>query len=371
MPIYKTGKTKDGKVQYRVFFNTTDINGKKKRLTGCALGLTEAKALEKQLAQKAAESGNAGAMTLQQLYDEYIVAKESEVRASTLNKCKSNLNNHVLNTDLKDKRIDKLSKRVLQMWKNGIAQKELSFGTKNNAIRDFNTLLNYAVKMDYLIKNPLAELGKFKYAYFTTAQDRIHFYTPDQFKLYIQAAKDSRRNLTDYGCYVFFILAFYTGMRKGEINALKWSDLEGDVLHVRRSICQKVKGYEETPPKNKSSYRSLQIPKKVLKVLDEHRDVLKKNIEYSEDMRICGGYKPITDTLLENHNKHYAEAAGLPHIRIHDFRHSHASLLINSGINIMVVSRRLGHADVKMTWNTYGHLYPKTEEKVMEVLETA
>lgn len=360
------------KLLLRAFNSECDeLVDKKKRLTKCVVGQTEAKDAEDELKKQAAESGNAGTMTLQQLYDEYIAVKEHEVRTSTLIKCKSVLNNHVLNTNLKDKRIDKLNKRVLQMWKNELAKKDISIAMKNNVIRDFNTLLNYAKKMDYLTKNPLAELGKFKDAYFTTAQDKMQYYTPEQFRRYIQAAKDSRRTLTDYCCCIFFILAYYTGMRKGEINALKWSDLEGNTLHVRRSICQKVKGYEETPPKNKSSYRDLQIPKKVLKELNEHRAVLQKNIEYRESLRICGGYKPIADTQLENHNQQYAKAAGLPHIRIHDFRHSHASLLCNEGINIQEVARRLGHSDVSMTWNTYSHLYPKAEEKALEVLENA
>lgn len=369
MPIYNTGKVKNGKTQYRVFVNFTDVNGKLKRKTKCVYGLREAQNIEKQLTVSVRESVTTKSMTLQQLYDEYISFKEHEVRRSTLEKCKSVLNNHVMNTELPNMRIDRLTKQVLQEWKNNLAKKDIMVSTKNNAIRDFNAMLNYAVKLDYIPKNPLSELGKFKDAYFQTADEKIHFYTPEQFKQYIVVAKDSRDTIVDYGCYIFFLLAFYTGMRKGELNALKWSDIVGNTIYVRRSINQKVKGYEETPPKNKASYRSLQIPQKVIKELRKYRATISEIMQYCENLRVCGREKPIPDTVLENHNKQYAKAAGLHHIRIHDFRHSHASLLCNENINIMEVSRRLGHSDVKMTWNTYSHLYPKSEEQAVSVLE--
>ena len=64
----------------------------------------------------------------------------------------------------------------------------------------------------------------------------------------------------------------------------------------------------------------------------------------------------------------YSSLAGVKTIRIHDFRHSHASLLANMGINIQEVARRLGHSNVEMTWNTYSHLYPKEEEKAIAIL---
>lgn len=63
-----------------------------------------------------------------------------------------------------------------------------------------------------------------------------------------------------------------------------------------------------------------------------------------------------------------AGLAGIKAIRIHDFRHSHASLLANEGINIQGVSRRLGHSKIEMTWNTYSHLYPREEERAVEIL---
>ena len=83
---------------------------------------------------------------------------------------------------------------------------------------------------------------------------------------------------------------------------------------------------------------------------------------------MCGGEKCLRDTSVENRNKRFAEAAGVKKIRIHDFRHSHVSLLANKGINIQEIARRLGHSNIEMTWNTYSHLYPKEEERAIKIL---
>ena len=71
---------------------------------------------------------------------------------------------------------------------------------------------------------------------------------------------------------------------------------------------------------------------------------------------------------IDKRNRKYAEAAGLPRIKIHEYRHSHVSLLANEGINIQELARRLGHSNVQETWNTYYHLYPRAEERAVEVL---
>lgn len=370
MPIYKTGKIKDGKQQYKVVVNYTDSNGEYKQLSQRVYGRTEAKDAESALERKVQDKDLTKRITVKQLYEEYVEAKAHEVRTVSLNKTKSILNNHVLNTGLAKKRIDRLTVPVLQEWKNQLGQKELMISTKNNAIRELTTLLNYAVRMEYLPKNPMHNVGKFKDAYFKPKQEHYRYYTKEQFDQYYQAALSCRRNLTDYACCVFFYLLFYSGLRKGEMNALKWSDLEGNILHVRRSICQKVKGYEETPPKNESSYRDVKLPKNAMDVINEHRALFEQTGRFTEDWRLCGGIKPISDTNIESHNTQYAQLAGLPHITVHEFRHSHATMLINIGVNPLVVKERLGHKDIKTTMNTYGHLYPSTEEQTLKKLES-
>lgn len=180
---------------------------------------------------------------------------------------------------------------------------------------------------------------------------------------------ESIGSLSDWNYYVFFAIAFYTGLRKGEIFALKWSDISDHYLSISRSITQKLKGEDrETPPKNKSSIRTLQMPKPLIDILNEHKKLYDRHPQFSDDFRICGGQKPIRDSPVGKANENIAKAAGLKKIRIHDYRHSHVSLLANEGINIQEIAQRLGHANIEMTWNTYSHLYPREEERAIEIL---
>ena len=374
MPIYKMTCGKDGKQKYRVRINYTDKSGAPHQIDRVAYGSTEAKILESKLLQeygKGAEASNAR-MTVQELYDAYMAAKKHEVRITSYDKTRRNLEQYVL-PFLSDVRLDRLTASKLQEWKQRIADRNLSIKTQKNQYDELRALLNFAVKMEYLPRNPLIAVGNFRDHDFTPSKDKLHYYTPEQFIQFISVARDAaeqENTLISWGYYVFFAIAYYTGMRKGEINALKWSDIDGDIINVRRSVSQKIKGEAivETPPKNKTSYRSLQMPQPLIDILDEQKGRYKAIGAYSENLRVCGGEKCLGDTGIGNRNIRYADAAGLPHIRIHDFRHSHASLLANEGINIQEIARRLGHAKIEQTWNTYAHLYPREEERAVQIL---
>ncbi len=368
----KIVKDKNGRQAYRVRVNFVDMNGKKRQVERMAYGLAEATLLEQQLVTEYKEKKQAvvSRMTVGQLCDEYAVYHSNETRKTSHESTMKNLKLRVLPT-MSAVQLNKLSQSRLAQWKNEIAATDLSIVTKQNGYAAFVALLNYAVKMEYISKNPLIALGNFRDANAVDKPaDKLNYYTPEQFLKYISVAEKAAKTVIDWGYYVFFNIAFYTGARKGEINALKWSDIDGNIMRIRRSIAQKLKGGDvETPPKNKSSYRDLQIPTPLMNVLNEHKDRQRAAAHlFTEDFRICGGERPLRDTSIDNKNKAFAKAADLPHIRIHDFRHSHASLLANEGINIQEVARRLGHSNVQMTWNTYSHLYPREEERAVEVL---
>ena len=369
MPIYKTDDKNDGLVKYRVVVSYKDLEGKYKKKERHVYGKEEAKREEARLL---AEVGGSSAIkTVQDLYNEYMYSIRKEIRESTFDKKRRIIEGNVLPTMAKVKLKD-MDAAVLQKWKNTIAQADISTRTKNNYFKEFVAMLNYAAKIGYIEKNTLSALGSFRDPDEIPTEGKLQYYTAEQFKTYIRVARQEAELHNDYigyAAYVFFCIAYYTGMRKGEINALKWTDIDKDIIHVRRSITQKIKGKTEveTPPKNKSSYRDIQMPLPLITILLEHKD-RQRAFFGSTKGRVCGGPETLRDTTIENYNKKYSEMAGLPHIRIHDFRHSHASLLANEGINISEIARRLGHADIKMTLNTYSHLYPREEERALNVL---
>jgi len=107
------------------------------------------------------------------------------------------------------------------------------------------------------------------------------------------------------------------------------------------------------------------MPNILIEILAEQKKRQQRLHNFSDDFRICHN---VRDTTLRRKKELYSLQAGLKIIRVHDFRHSHASLLAHYNINIQEISRRLGHASIEETWRTYCHLYPKDKERAVSVL---
>ena len=382
MPIYKIDRKRDGKQGYRVRINFIDKStGKNRQLERITYGSDEAKNLERELQYKLKERKPSQSITVGQLFDEYVQAKKYEVRETTARKTAHIASHHIL-PYFKNIKIENVNSKNLQEWKIKIentkslkGKNNLSIETKKNIYKEFRTLLNYAIKMEYLSQNPLLRIGNFKDT--NSINKEMNYYTAEEFQKFIQVAlkcaedAEKKGDLYEWNYYVFFCIAFYTGMRKGEIHALRWIDIKDDYISVKRSTAQKLNGDDRiTPPKNNSSVRTLQIPIPLKKILEKYHKKCKKIEGFKNSYLICAGIKALRDTSIENRNIKFAETAGIKKIRIHDFRHSHVSLLANNNINIQEIARRLGHAKVDMTWNTYSHLYPREEERAIQVLNT-
>jgi integrase len=179
--------------------------------------------------------------------------------------------------------------------------------------------------------------------------------------------------------YPIAVVALGTGMRRGELCALRWQDvnLDAATLRVERSLEQTRKsGLRFKEPKSKRGRRAISLSATVVAEL-------RKRWAAQQEQRLSLGLggspadglvfadwdgSPLAPDRLSDNFSNAMAAAGLPHVTLHTLRHTHASQLIRSGVDILTVSRRLGHANATVTLNVYGHLIT-TEDKAAEITQ--
>lgn len=182
---------------------------------------------------------------------------------------------------------------------------------------------------------------------------------------FLEAAKDSFY-------YEIFYLALFTGLRRSELLALRWSDIDMILgqIHINRSL-HILKGgkIHFKAPKTASGRRTVALPPSALLLLNEYRQ--KKEVEslmlnipiQDSDLVFNNLGKPVLPLTVSHAWSKLVKKTGLKYIRLHDARHSHASLLLKQGIHPKIVQERLGHSSIVITLDTYSHVTPGLQEK--------
>jgi integrase len=179
--------------------------------------------------------------------------------------------------------------------------------------------------------------------------------------------------------YAKVILAMFTGLRRAELLALRWShvDLDAKSIVVREAIEETRAGLRLKPPKSKAGKREIALPDIVVETLRDHR---RRQLE----QRLQLGLGKLPDALLFSRldgspespwvlSKQWARAAtalGLA-VTFHALRHTHVSMLIDAGIDVVKISKRLGHANVSTTLDVYAHLFVAREDKSAQAINDA
>lgn len=187
--------------------------------------------------------------------------------------------------------------------------------------------------------------------------EEMSFWTTDEFKLFLSCVEDKPASK------VGFSILFYCGLRIGELLALTLADIdfENNSININKSF-QRIHGEDViTPPKTPKSIRTISIPANLISDIDSYT---KKIYGLKRNDRIF----PYTKSYFEHEIKKGIEKSGVKHIRLHDLRHSHASLLIEMGLPALLIADRLGHEKVETTLNTYSHLFPDKRESVGKML---
>ncbi|MDD4706101.1 MAG: site-specific integrase [Bacilli bacterium] len=141
-------------------------------------------------------------------------------------------------------------------------------------------------------------------------------------------------------------------------------------LRVNKNVVSYIEGkkFRITTPKTKSSNRILPMPDILVNGLKQVYENFKKYQNFNKKWFVFGGVEPISNGKIRTHKISNCNKAKLREIRIHDFRHSCASLLINSGANINMVAKYLGHTKIDETLNTYSHLFKNKMNDIVNII---
>jgi integrase len=235
-----------------------------------------------------------------------------------------------------------------------------SLWTRKLAGTLLHNALKQAVRLRLLSHNPAADVPRAK-----PAEKEMRIFTEPEVRTMIEAAKGRR-----YGA--LFVTAVGTGLRQGELLALQWTDIdfEKGTLSVRRTLAE-IKGqFVLKEPKSKHSRRTITLPGFVLDALRQHRAKMLAEGNIAGPV-FCskGGTWLRKSNMIRQAWKPMLKKAGLPVIRFHDLRHTHASLLLAHGESIKEVSRRLGHGTIDITLRVYAHLLPDADATLSERMQ--
>jgi integrase len=201
-------------------------------------------------------------------------------------------------------------------------------------------------------------------------------------KVIVQDVSDLVNKLRDWRLGAVAMVALFTGMRLGEVLALRWNrvDLDAKVIQVREALEQtKAHGIRFKLAKTKAGRRNITLPDLLVDALREHRKAtleLRMQLgagRLSDDALLFGTIegRPLSPNAVSTAWADFAEGVGIPAVTFHALRHTHASQLIDQGVDIVTISKRLGHAKPDITLRVYAHLFQKDDAKAAAAINAA
>ena len=254
-----------------------------------------------------------------------------------------------------DKRVNDITAADIRQWQNELIKMGYSPTYLKTINNQLSAIFNYAVRYYDLKSNPCVKAGSMG----KSKAEEMDFWTGEEFRKFIDSVMNKRLS------YMAFMTLYWTGMRMGELLALnpKDVDLEKRTISITKSYQRLGKKDVITPPKTPKSKRVITIPEFLAADIKDYMDSL---YDLQENDRLF----PITKYYLEHEMQRGIKESGVKRIRVHDLRHSHASMLIELGFSPLEIANRLGHEKVETTLNTYAHLYPNKQTKLAERLDS-
>ena len=235
---------------------------------------------------------------------------------------------------------------------NNVLNLILDYGAANYGFVNFNKALgNYQEKQDKVIT------------------EKIRYMTYDEYLKFISV-------IDDITYKTLFMFLYLTGVRIGECLALTFDDINNDTISINKTIYTKIKGtYTITSTKNNLN-RIIKMDKSLYNQLNEYIAYMKSFTDFKSDWFLFGGSRFLAPTTITRYKHKYFELANVREITLHEFRHSHVSLLINQYLKtgntdstkfFLMMSSRMGHT-VDVMQRTYMHLFPQSQDSIVDIL---
>ncbi len=269
------------------------------------------------------------------------------------------INRHLI-PDLGSIVLCRLKPENIQKHYTACQDKGLSSGTVRYHHAVLHVALKTAVKWGLLARNPADAVGPPK-----TRHAEMKTWGEDEINIFLEASRVSRY-------YAVFYTALFTGMRRCELLGLKWGDVDFIMsqIYVNRGLHHLKDGsYVFTEPKSAKSRRTIALPPSAFLMLKEHKE--KQSLEWSmmgktlteNNLVFCTpSGEPFRPNTITRAWETTASKCGLTVIRLHDARHTHASIMLKQGIHPKIVQERLGHSSIQITLDTYSHVAPGLQQ---------
>ncbi len=300
-------------------------------------------------------------MKFKEAYKEYVKFVEIKQKPQSV-RCLKERFNKIIIPYFGDYNIHEINESVYVEFQNKLLKEDKSYNYLRNIHYLTVAFLDYCIKFLDLKKNVARNVGNFNPN--CNSGSKSDFYTLKEFKKFIKKV--------DNNVYKqFFNLMFYTGTRPGEAMALKFKNINKRKIKIESTIDEHGERKIGTP-KTRSSIREINIDRKLYKdIIKLKKYYMNKYKNFNDDYFIFGGIKPLAPTTIRRKIKEASTKAKVKYIKIHDFRHSHATLLSDKKIPLKLIQQRLGHANLSTTVNTYIHVNREQEKRVIKTLNLA
>ena len=298
-------------------------------------------------------------ITIKQAYEEYLNIHSTQIKKQSVSRIKDKYKHLEKYSAVV---INKLDINNISKIRNDLLENiALSYNRKNEVLELLKRIIKFSNKYYNTNIESLKYIEYFKDKNIKSKE--MDFFTYDEYKLFDSV-------IDNFTWHTFFEILYFMGLRQGECQALTWSDIDfkNKKISINKTLTSKIKGEKWTisSPKTTNSTRILPLPKKLVDDLKTLYNEASKLKDFSNSWFIFGNTLPFKENNIANHKNRYCKNANLKQIRIHDFRHSCASLLINQGASITLVSKYLGHSKVSITLDIYSHFYKSELENIVE-----